>query len=213
MIFDATSVLESFGFESLPTFRPCVLCQAETTRDVCVACHDADLKRRELANAARAALIPARYAWARVDAPELPARVKHRLSVDRLVKTILEAKQVCIAGPTKAGKTSLAVACLRERLPRCLFVAADELAAFGHAKDELARRAISVPTLLLDDLGTDNLNACSDITRIVFDRHRNGRQTWITTGLSVGQITERYGAGFCTRAVLDASRFLLGAAE
>lgn len=194
-----------------PAWMRCTACGRETMRSMCFECDEAS----ELAQSARAALarcrLPSHFDWATLDAPELLAqRVKYHRPIPETARRLLAAANAILVGPTGSGKTSFAVACIRARTPRCLFVSADELSEFGERKDELAERAKRTRLLLLDDLGTDVDNANNVITQVIQHRHNRGATTWITTGLSQSQLDRRYGEAFVRRGVKEAARFLFG---
>lgn len=195
---------------SEPAWILCVDCKVETMRERCWNCEAKLEEAQETRERLAMCRIPRRFAWASLDSPELQRRVIYRRPVADLAKRLMASRNAIVGGSTGMGKTSLAVACLLARAPRCMYVSADELSQFGDEKDALTRRALSVPLLLIDDLGTDSPNACNDIAHIVFSRHNSERDTWITTGLSVSQISQRYGEGFKRRAVDEVSRFMLG---
>ena len=171
---------------------------------------EAVLRAQEARERFDACRLPQAYMWAALKSRELQKAVVYRRPVEELAKRILESTKVILAGPTGVGKTAVTVACLRARAPRCLFVSATELSTFGEEKDALRQRALATPLLLLDDLGQDSSNACSDIVHILMQRHNSGRDTWITTGLSVSQIQARYGDGVWRRWVKEARQFSLG---
>lgn len=201
----------NFSFlESEPTWQPCKLCGVETMRDTCFACVSKQAQEREAKDEAALAGIPARFAWASLEAPELAQRVKSTKSIEALAKAILEAPRVTIGGPTGSGKTSLAVACLRKVLPHGFLIRAERLARApiehhaGQGESPLVLRAKAARVLLLDDLGTDEITKVSAVRDVVFARYDAGLPTWITTGISSTEIESLYGSGFARRAVSEA---------
>lgn len=119
----------------------------------------------------------------------------------------VEKTRVVLQGAAGTGKTSLACWMLwQRRYERPLvFISAWDLgkARARHplgAGDPLevqtARRAA---ILILDDLGAERLNRDGDIEDVVYHRHAHGQTTWVTTGFTQDQITDRYGDGIARR--------------
>jgi DNA replication protein DnaC len=127
---------------------------------------------------------------------------------------------VLLFGPSRAGKTTLAVALLRALLEakvaahpfandndvnavarQCRFIPARRLGVAGTVPgDPLEiRRAMRAPVLLLDDLGKDADIKSNPVPAIIAERHDDELSTWITTELSPIQISERYGEGIARR--------------
>lgn len=157
--------------------------------------------------------IPAEYAWARLDAPELRERVKIHSELALLSQSIVASPRVTFVGGAGSGKTVLAVACFRawcERntrlAQRSLFVLASRLAGerarhgLGHGEPPLVERCLRAPLLVLDDLGNGGKTTDREIIDVIFERHAESRATWITTGLSVSNIATQYGDGLVRRA-------------
>jgi DNA replication protein DnaC len=152
--------------------------------------------------------LPARFRWATIDSPELVARSKPTGRMGEPVRVSDVAAQVrawggtaiAFVGPSGAGKTSLAVACIRD-LPGALIVPAQELERaraehrLGDGEARIVDRAIRARVLLLEDLGQGVTAQQSAIADVVNKRHDAERPTWYTTGLSMAQIEARYGAG------------------
>lgn len=194
-----------------PVWAPCADCGKETMQPRCWDCairHDRDNLAREVASRCE---LPTHFGWAIAGTSALAERVKHpKLGFDQLANRIRASKNLIIAGPTGAGKTSLAVAMLRERVPHCLFAPASKLGAFGEYGDALRSRAERAKVLLIDDLGKDAQTANQYLIGVIDTRHNASLSTWITTGLSVGQIEARYDHGTRRRIVDEATRIMLG---
>ncbi len=201
--------IEEFGFGPEPAWVMCVDCGRETQQPRCWECERAQDKRHELAALHDRCNMPSRFAWAVLGTSVLAGAVKYRHGVDALARKLLESRNAIIAGTTGMGKTSIAVACLRRRMPDCMFAEASKLGAFGDEADAFRRRAMRAKTLLIDDLGKDQTPS---YLIPIFDARYNDAslQTWVTTGLSVSQIEKRYDEGIRRRIVNEASRFVLG---
>ena len=160
--------------------------------------------------------LPPRFQWSRLDDPEF----RKRVSLPTIPLRPPETMSVLLFGPSKAGKTTLAVALLRALLEakiaahpfasdddvkalarQCRFVPARRLgfAATVPGDPLEIRRAMRVPVLLLDDLGKDADIKSNPVPAIIGERHDEERVTWITTELSPIQIAERYGEGIARR--------------
>jgi DNA replication protein DnaC len=182
-------------------------CGEQTSR---VPCWDCSRKQRDEQAAAEErasaeATYPKRYAWARLGAPDLLVRVKASGDVESLARRILAAGTVVIHGPGGAGKTSLAVACLRARTPAGLFVPSWRLgtariqSAAGRGEASLVEAAIAAPILLIDDVGREPKTANNALADVVFARHDEDLPTWITTGFDSDALGSFYGDGFVRR--------------
>ncbi len=164
--------------------------------------------------------VPAAYAWAALDAPELSKRVTGRPGVKDAPEAVLGAARVVFVGGAGMGKTSLAVALYRYALPKVrgsgLFVGAFRLAE-ARAKQRLGEEspllaaATSVRILLLDDVGNEPKTEMSSLAGVVFERHDEERPTWITTAFSPDELARRYGDGFARRVFERALIVRLGA--
>lgn len=201
------------AFESLlgpePAWLTCP-CGELTSRVPCWACQVAIDHRaeHEEARSHSVASIPKRYGWANLAAPELVARVKSRDPVADVCRRVLAASRVIFAGPSGAGKTSLAIACLRERAPHGLFVSALRLgtvriqSAAGKGEAVLVEQAIAAPLLLIDEVGGEAKTATNAVRDVIFARHDADLPTWITTGMKGAQLAELYGDG-CLRRLTE----------
>jgi len=160
--------------------------------------------------------LPRRFQWSRFDHPDFRGRV----ALPTIPQQPPDAVPVLLYGPSRAGKTTLAVALLRALLEvkvaahpfasdddvkavarQCRFVPARRLgfAATVPGDPLEIRRAMRAPFLLLDDLGKDADIKSNPVPAIIGERHDEERVTWITTELSPIQIAERYGEGIARR--------------
>lgn len=190
-----------------PAWVQCA-CGASTMRVPCWDCASQAERAAEDQRADDRLGIPARYQWARVNAPELATRSRpvgragEPVRVSDAVAMVRGWGGTAIAfvGPSGAGKTSLAIACIRD-LPGAMVVHASQLERAriehraGEGEARLVERALRARVLLVDDLGQDKTTQTSAIESVVNARHDAERPTWYTTGLTVPQIEARYGAG------------------
>lgn len=172
----------------------------------CAACQTKRRAEKTIVRFLRS--VPTAYAWASVDSPELPKRVSGYQLARAQSLAILGAERVVFIGATGAGKTSLAVALLREALHELggdgLFVHAFRLAE-AKANQRLGEEspiitaAVRARVLLLDDLGNEPKTELSAIPGVVFERHAEAMQTWVTTPFGPEEIARRYGDGVARR--------------
>jgi len=193
-----------------PTWLTCT-CGTLSARVPCWDCsrvrerRRSELTARELA----AGSIPPRFRWARQGAPGFDLGGRVHGDHETLVARILGAERVCFVGGAGAGKTSLACACLRERLDGGLFVSAIALglaraqAGLGDGEPKLVESAITAPLLLLDDVGQEAKVATNAVRDVVFSRYDADRPTWVTTGLTSQELAALYGDGFLRRIAGD----------
>lgn len=189
-----------------PTWLTCS-CGEITTLVPCWQCSRIIERRVDEERAREAAIqsIPKRYAWAQVNSPLLAERVKLRTPLADVVRRVLASSQVVFAGSAGSGKTSLAVACLRERLPNALLMSALRLGTAriqfqaGDGEAGPVERAIAAPLLLIDEVGGEAKIATNAVRDVVFARYDADMPTWITTGFTGKQIIETYGDGFLRR--------------
>jgi DNA replication protein DnaC len=190
-----------------PTWLTCK-CGALTARVPCWDCALAAERRADRARAIADAerTIPREYAWSTLESRELRTRVDaRRRPLDEIVRCILGAHRVVLAGGAGSGKTSLAVACLRERLPDARFVSAIRLGTAriqhraGDGEPELIDQALAAPLLLIDDVGQEQHTATSAVKDVIWLRHEAALPTWITTGLRSADLLDRFGDGFRRR--------------
>lgn len=163
--------------------------------------------------------IPARFAWAAFDSPELVRRVSPSLATS--VRELLGKRLpggVAIVGPSGAGKTSLGCAMLRrihdagtweapaavvERARQAYFVSVPALRSslrewrLGTEAPELLRLARSASVLVLDDLDDDPIQEVRDL---LSDRHDRDRTTIITTWMDREKAAAVYGERLVRRA-------------
>ena len=163
--------------------------------------------RRNEAVAALERTIPPAYRWARFSAPEL----RERVPVDAIAlgQSLWREARVCAMGVCRAGKTSLAVAMLRQWVAssgRCgAFLHAYKLGVAriqhpaGHGEPDVVELALRTPLVLIDDLGCERDHAMNAVPDVIFDRHAENRPTWVTTGLTKDQLLKRYGPGVVAR--------------
>lgn len=189
----------------------CGGCGEPSTRLYCDKC-------KPLREAKRAG-IPEGYRWAALGRPELRAAVKlarNGPTFEEVLDSIRSAERVVISGPQGSGKTSLATALLRERVPDALWISARKLGtariqhAAGHGEPPLVTRASEVGVLLLDDVGEEQKTATNAVPDVIDERFARGLPTWITTGRNGGEIAELYGGGIMRRAYERAFILRLG---
>lgn len=194
-------------------------CGVQTARVPCWDCsryadrRAQDAEQRNLALAS----IPPHYAWARLGTSELAKRVQAKEPLETLAKRILASERVVFAGPSGAGKTSFAIACLRERAPYGIFVSAMDLASAriqsragdGEAPTvDLAKRA---PLVLIDEVGGEEKTSTNAVKPVIWKRLDNDLPTWITTGFNRSELLAMYGDGGLRRLTENATIIQLGA--
>ncbi len=195
---------------------PCDRCGRVGEGARCGACLDAEAARERASVAAQrqraiAMTIPRSYQWAKLDAPELAERVRGNGAV-RKARAALDATWIVLRGSAGTGKTSLAVAMLRAwarvyTVGDAAFVAAPKLAmariqhSAGDGEPALVELAMRARLLVLDDLGSERDHRTSAVPDVIFERHAEGRATWITTGLTDEQLEARYGEGIARRVL------------
>lgn len=210
--------MNSFATIPEPEWLTCP-CGSQTNHVPCWECIQSKLHvttendRRE----SRLATIPAAYAWSRLDASELPKRVQSQEPLESLTRRILGAANVVFTGPAGAGKTSLAVACLRERMRLGgIYVSALRLghAAIQHkagdGESPYIDQATHASLALLDDVGSERNTAVNAVPQVIFQRHEASLPTWVTTGLTFPELQERYGDGIARRILEKALVVKLG---
>ncbi len=200
----------SVGFADIlgpePTWHRCD-CGAMCSRVPCWDCDQAALERADAARAIHDAglSIPRRYDWATVDAPELVARAKVAGPLADIIERVLGATRVVFYGSAATGKTSLATACLRKRLPKGMFVSSLRLGtariqhAAGGGEAPLVQRAMRAKLLLLDDFGQEGQTSTNAVRDIIFERHDLDLPTWITTAFKTSELAKFYGDGVARR--------------
>jgi DNA replication protein DnaC len=183
-------------------------------RSPCWDCAKRNDEARDKARVERRKNIPAHFEWCHAEASELVIRVKpidrngKSMSIAYAMKTVLAHRGtvVLFQGPSGTGKTSLAVACLRDiGSPHVLFVPARELERAqiehraGAGVAPIVDRARRARVTLIDDLGLDKPSNFSAVESVILSRHDDHRMTWITTNFSDAEIQERYGVGVFRR--------------
>lgn len=164
--------------------------------------HHQRAKERELS-----AVIPGRFQWARLDAPELTERAP--MAAAQLQSLRAPPRELVIAGPGGSGKTSLACALLwrwldlHGQVPALTTSFALANAGIqhraGHGEADLIRTAKIAPLLLIDDVGQEEKTPSSALKEVVWHRHAHMLATWYTTGFKSPALLEKYGAGFVRR--------------
>jgi len=210
MNFDFSALLET-----APTFERCD-CGTLSTLVPCWECTRTVAAQSEAGLEDTRRGIPPRYRWARCSSPELAQRVRlasagadasdvaRRLAAAPALATVLQ-------GPAGTGKSSLAVAAMRE-VSRSLYVSAAALERAriehraGDGEAPIVARALKAPLLVIDDLGQDKPSSVSAVEAVILARHEAELRTWVTTGLDARsprgrypEIEGRYGAGIARR--------------
>jgi hypothetical protein len=168
---------------------------------------DAEERRRQAIDTLDAT-IPELYQWARFKHPKLAVRVGDAAKW-ALDNTVWRQPRLIFMGPSRAGKTSLAVACLR-RWVQGSRRAAGFFHAFqlgtariqhpaGRGEADLIAQAMKFPLALLDDVGSERDSVGNGLPDVIFARHAEDMPLWITTGLTRRQLGLRYGAGIVGR--------------
>ncbi len=207
-------------FQSLlgpePEWITCERCGKSTSSSPCFECHRTILMATQTGERASASerSIPRRFSWATVDAPELAGRVRSKtLAAD--IARVMAAKNVIFAGLSGSGKTSLAVACMRERFP-AMFVSALRLGVAriqshaGQGEAELVERAMYAPLVLIDEVGGEGKTATNAVRDVIFSRYDDDLPTWITTGFKHAELATMYGEGIARRLTEGACVVNLG---
>jgi hypothetical protein len=178
------------------------------TADMDASSDETPRERRREALATVERSLPEAYKWAKFDAPELVARVGPAVgpAVDN---ALWRHPKLIFMGAASAGKTSLAVACLRRWVAEtgraARFFHAYQLGVAriqhtaGHGEPEIVDSAMKWPMVLVDDLGSEREMAGSAVPDVIFLRHAEDRPFWVTTGMTRPQLTDRYGTGIVRR--------------
>jgi DNA replication protein DnaC len=169
--------------------------------------------------------IPARFHWARFDAPELGARC--RPEDIATVQAWDGLASVALVGPTGAGKTTLAVAMVQrlldpllsqlkpavdawERGRRVRFCKCSDLGRaldshpLGKGKPALLQAAEEASILILDDLGREGDRHRKVIIDLVFERHDRAATTLVTLSRELlGRLTAVYQDDAFERRLLE----------
>jgi DNA replication protein DnaC len=211
-----------------PEFVRCA-CGTMSTIAPCWECAKASEVQHVEAQADADRGIPARFRWARLDSPDLEARV-HVAERRGRIPTAQQAAAamlshpgpaVTLVGPAGSGKTSLAVAAMRG-VPRALYVAAASLERAriehraGDGESPLVARAMRAPLLVIDDVGQDKPSSVSALEAVILARHDAELRTWVTTGLGGSVATvqaaldARYNAGVARRLCESGTALVIG---
>lgn len=207
---------------------PCKQCGHVGDGARCARCAGAEASRERASAAAQrqraiTQTIPRSYLWATFDATELATRVRSDGATPK-ARASLGAKWIVLRGSAGTGKTSLAVAMLQawtraNTVGDAAFIAAPKLAMAriqhhaGDGEPALVERAMRARLLVLDDLGSERDQRTSAVPDVVFERHAEGRATWITTGLTDEQLEARYGEGIARRVLERAVVIDVGTAQ
>ncbi len=205
------------GIIPAPGAYPCInpRCSSVVERPgICDPCGDARAKAAEAKRIAERVRreIPLELQWSTWSNPELAERCV--TNVARAREAIEARGSAVIIGAAGLGKTSLAVAWLRERLEageeRARFVEAYNLAEPSYIEG-LSRLdlALCASSLVLDDLGKELAGAPSDsgvaaqrvaiVHKIIRARHSQGLKTVVTTGYDQAGIARIYGDDIARR--------------
>jgi hypothetical protein len=168
---------------------------------------DADERRRRAMDTLQDT-IPNLYTWARFKDPKLVERVGDAAEWAS-ANAVWRRPRLIFMGVSRAGKTSLAVACLR-RWVRESGRAAGFFHAFqlgtariqhpaGRGEAELVAQAMKFPLALLDDVGSERDSAGNALPDVIFARNADDLPLWVTTGLTRRQLGVRYGTGIVGR--------------
>lgn len=208
---DTASTAKSL-FPDLPWLK--CACGALTARVPCLACAEDTGTKAELAaarvrrRAEQEASIPAEYANARLSDPQLASRVKATTALPVLVSLAHAAERLVVLGGAGAGKSSLAVAGLRELEDGGgFYVSALTLAAapaqhgLGRGVAALVTRAIEARVTAIDDVGgPEHRTTPNGVIDVVWERHAKRRPTWIVClPKDRYQLAALYGDGFARR--------------
>lgn len=149
---------------------------------------------------------------------------KHNSAVLRAARTIVENgdKNLFLIGNTGTGKTYLATACANCALSlnrSVLFVTAYDLnarfleahLADPHTKQAMLNAVVDVDMLILDDLGTEIVykNVTAEyLFAVINERIAKGKQTVISTNLSLADIRDRYDERLFSRFIDQSTTFV-----
>jgi DNA replication protein DnaC len=206
---------------------PCEGCgQAEVSwrRAHCAECET----KAHLAEFRRLALetIPTRFGWADFANPCLRERVKPAEAVSQ-GQALIGRPNIVLVGPAGSGKTSLAIAMLRQaiesvpvtRRRRCTqrFTSAYALNKarsmhpLGEGEAPLVAAAMNSELLVIDDLGAEIDRHGTAVSEVIYERHNDELPTWVTTGFSPKELADRYGGGIARRVFEGATPVALTA--
>jgi hypothetical protein len=228
---EAADFFGLLGTGEAPRFVACGGCGELTTLSPCWRCTRGPEVERAARDRLTACGIPARFRWAfDCSAATLADRVSLAPVAGRL-PTLRGARAAILAhtgpavvftGPSGAGKTSFAVACLRSSPRRAFFVAAADLErariehSAGHGEAPIVARAMRAKLLVIDDLGQDKPSSVSAVEAVLLARHNADAPTWITTGLGgdaggvQAAIEARYNSGIARRLTEEGTALVVG---
>lgn len=126
----------------------------------------------------------------------------------------LQTTRIVFTGLPGSGKTTLMTGMLIARVasahPRWkgFWVSSHDLASARAnaplgSEPEIIKRAVQADLLCLDELAGESDRYGSALGEIIYTRHKEARQTWITTGSSATAISQRYNGGVGRRVFED----------
>lgn len=187
----------------------------------CPPCADAEAAKRL---AAFLESVPPRYRWAKLEAPDLSARVSPRSAIAAARLAMESTAPVVLTGGAGFGKTSLGVALVAGLVTggavsarfvdsRAL-VRARQDGRLGDGEAKLVARCVAVQVLILDELGAEAGvgTAATVIADVVHERHAHERRTVYTTPFEAEAIAAKYGDGIARRIFEGATVIKLGGA-
>ena len=154
--------------------------------------------------------------------PQRETACRHRDSLRRYADVFpkTDKQNFLLLGPTGLGKSfllSCVASALRDRRVPMRFVTAYQLNCDFRAQHFGGQDALSVlirvPFLAVDDLGTEPMlrNITIEyLNTLVEERLRRGRHTGVSTNLTPGQLSERYGERIASRLLSPALCDVLG---
>jgi DNA replication protein DnaC len=217
------------------TCRRCA-CELASNVSECEACAGAERVEKRAALLARArASIPERFRAVRFAHLVQPTgRAPRELVVDAFNALKGESPIVTFAGPTLAGKTSLATAMLNyvielgdnlecdqkvlERARFAMFADAVVLALsrkehrLGNGTPGDLLRAKNASVLVIDEFWRED-RSDMDVAKLIHQRHRECRLTIVTTWLDRAGVAKVYDGGTATRLFTASILFELGGAK
>jgi len=145
--------------------------------------------------------------------PEIERAIKIPALVAATKDCATTPRNVAFLGPTGVGKTTALGLLVRRfyiaqrtnRLRVVRWVYARDLAAsvleyaLGAGECPEVRLAREAPVLVLDDLGLEKDHG--PLLDVLNERYEGGRLTWVSSGLTVPQLRDRYGEAFFRRLV------------
>lgn len=186
----------------------------------CEACADKEVLRLRIKRVRDT--IPEDFGWAKLGARELGERSSAtRAQIkDAWDECVLGRRSLVLSGPAGAGKTSVVIALFRALFERGIKEGAPEkdkrralsagyFSVYDLARDRakhglgdespMVKRAIGASVAVIDDLGNETDTALSAVPEILYERHAQGRPTWITTWMTQDDAQRRYNGGVARR--------------